>query len=505
MRAGGEDLISHVALPAIYGEGGYAPLWQDPASIAALLATLREVEDDGRRPDDYHYGALARLAAQRDTATSAAARAEFDLLATDALITVLYHLYVGKVDPVSIEPNWNFGRRGLREREALELAQRAIASGGIRASVAAARPQHWRYQLGRERLAEYRALAAQGGWATLPQGPKLVPGANDARVPALRRRLGVTHDYAGPLGAGERFDAALVQALQVFQARHLLPADGVLGAATLRELNVPAAARVEQLRINLERGRWVLHEIGEGDLVVVDIAGFGVRYVRDRRTIWQARAIVGRRYRQTPVFRAEIDNVVFNPTWTVPPGILAKDVLPELRRGEDVLARKQLGLYTREGRPVDPARVDWSRYSAANVPFVLRQDAGEENALGRVKIYFPNPYLVYLHDTPGRALFDKVDRSFSSGCIRIERPLELIELLFNDPVHWDASAIRAAVDAGVTRTVKLPRHIPVLLIYWTADEDNAGRVVFKRDVYGRDARLRRALDDSFRFGTRARA
>ena len=502
--AGGEDLISHVELPAIYADGGYAPLWDDAARVEALLATLREVEDDGLRPGDYHYDALMRLAARRDTA-SAATRADFDLLATDSLVTVLYHLYVGKVDPVAIEPNWNFSRRGEREREALALAQRAIASGRIRETAAEARPQHWRYQLGRERLAEYRSLAAQGGWETLPKGPKLVPGASDARVPALRRRLAVTHDYAGPPLAGVQYDAALVQALKVFQARHLLTADGVLGAETLRELNVPVAARVEQLRINLERGRWVLHEIGDGDLVVVDVAGFGVRYVHNRRTIWQTRAIVGRRYRQSPVFRAAIDNVVFNPTWTVPPGILAKDVLPGLRRGEDVLAHKQLGLYTRDGQPVDPATVDWSRYSAAHFPFMLRQDAGEENALGRVKINFPNPYLVYLHDTPDRALFDKDLRSFSSGCIRIERPLELVELLLDDPVHWDASAIRAAIDAGVTRTVKLPQRVPVLLIYWTADEDDTGRVVFKRDVYGRDARLRRALDDTFRFGTRARA
>ena len=504
VRAGGEDLISHVELPAIYADGGYAPLWQDPERVAALLATLREVENDGLRSDDYHYGALTRLAAHKDTA-SAAERADFDLLATDALVTVLYHLYVGKVDPVSIEPNWNFGRHGVREREALELASRAIASGRIHESAAAARPQHWRYQLGRKRLAEYRALASQGGWPALPPGPKLAPGMSDARVPTLRRRLAVTDDYAGPPSASEQYDAALAQALKVFQARHLLTADGVLGAATLRELNVPAAARVDQLRINLERGRWVLHEIGDEDLVVVDVAGFGVRYVRNRRTIWQARAIVGRRYRQTPVFRAEIDSVVFNPRWTVPPGILAKDVLPGLKRGEDVLAHKRLGLYTREGRPVDPATVDWSRYSVGSFPFVLRQDAGEENSLGRVKINFPNPYLVYLHDTPTRALFDKDLRSFSSGCIRVERPLELVELLLGDPARWDASAIRAVVDAGVTRTVRLPHHVPVLLIYWTADEDDAGRVVFKRDVYGRDARLRRALDEPFRFGTRVRA
>ena len=293
--------------------------------------------------------------------------------------------------------------------------------------------------------------------------------------------------------------------MRLFQRRHLLADDATVGGATLRELNVPVAARIDQIRINLERGRWVLHEIGDGDLVVVDIAGYGVRYLRDRKVIWRARAIVGQPARQTPVFRAEIDNVVFNPTWTVPPGILARDVLPQMQRGENALARKKLKVYDRDGDPVDPSLVRWSDYTAQNFPYILRQDAGEDNALGRVKINFPNPFLVYLHDTPSRSLFDRPDRPFSSGCIRVERPLELAELLLADPAEWNAAAIRAAVDAGTTRTVVLARKVPVLLIYWTADEDPDGHLVFKRDVYKRDARLLRALDGPFSFGTRKRA
>jgi len=170
-----------------------------------------------------------------------------------------------------------------------------------------------------------------------------------------------------------------------------------------------------------------------------------------------------------------------------------------------VLARKKLQVFDRGGAPVDPATVRWADYTARDFPFVLRQDLGDENALGRVKINFPNPYLVYLHDTPTRSLFDRSQRPFSSGCIRIERPLELVELLLADPAKWDTAAIRAVVDAGRTRTVTLPRHVPVLLIYWTADADPDGRIVFKRDVYNRDPRLLRALDGRFSFGTRVRA
>ncbi|MBS0376654.1 MAG: L,D-transpeptidase family protein [Proteobacteria bacterium] len=500
VRIAGEEIVSHVALPRLYDPAAGALLWQAPARRAELLAAVRGALDDGLRPSDYHLAALEQLAADGGH------DADFDLLASDAYLRLLYDLYLGRVDPLAIEPNWNLKPRPLREEPALAYVRDAIASGQIREAVARARPQHWLYERGRAALARYRQIAAAGGWPSLPAGPKLAPGGSDPRVPALRRRLAASDDYAGPAEGPPLLDAALAAALGRFQRRHGLTADGTLGPATLRELNVPVAARIDQIRLNLERGRWVLNQLGEGDLLVVDIAGFGVRLLHDRQVVWRARAIVGQPYRQTPVFRAEIEDVVFNPTWTVPPGILAKDVLPGLQRGEDVLAHKHLRLYDRAGAPVDPARVHWPDYSARHFPFVLRQDAGDDNALGHVKIDFPNPYLVYLHDTPSRSLFDRNDRTFSSGCIRVERPLELAERLLADPAHWDAAAIRAAVEAGTTRTVRLARPVPVLLIYWTAEVDPAdGRVIFKRDVYRRDARLLRALDGEFRFGTRVRA
>jgi murein L,D-transpeptidase YcbB/YkuD len=495
----GDELVSHRVVPRVYEATGMRLLWQDSARFDALLAAIREAADDGLRPEDYHLGALERLA------TDATRGADADLLATDAYVMLLYDLYLGKVDPLSIEPNWKLPGRPLREQQALDFVVAALASGRIGEAAARVRPHHWLYEHGRAALARYRAIARAGGWGTVGRGPKLEPGARDVRVPELRRRLAASGDYTGPVGDSPEYDVALVAAVRVFQRRHLLTDDGEVGASTLRELNVPAESRIDQLRINLERGRWVLYEIGDEDLVVVDIAGYGVRYLRNRAVIWRGRAIVGRPYRQTPVFRAEIEDVVFNPTWTVPPGILARDVLPQMQAGEDVLTHKRLKVFDRAGAPVDPAGVRWSDYTAANFPYVLRQDAGDDNSLGRVKIDFPNPYLVYLHDTPARALFERSQRTFSSGCIRVERPLELAELLLADPVRWDAAAIRAAVDAGTTRTVRLARKVPVLLIYWTADEDADGRVVFKRDVYGRDARLLRALDGRFRFGTRIKA
>lgn len=503
----GEEIVSHVALPMLYEDVGFRLLWQDPRRLESLIGAIGGIEADGLDPDDYHHDTLLRLAAAAPTSTTPQQRADLDLVATDAFVLMLYHLYMGKVDPVAIEASWNFDPKAVKDSEALTFLKRALDSGRIREALDEVRPKHWMYESGRLALAEYRTIEAHGGWEAVPAGPSLKPGMTDARVPALRRRLKISGDYAGALDDSTTYDVALVAAVKVFQARHLLAPDGAIGPGTLRELNVPVHARIDQVRVNLERARWVLSAIGaeQSDQVIVDIAGFGVRYLRNGRTIWRSRAIVGQEARQTPIFRSQIDRVVFNPTWTVPPGILDKDVIPGMRRGQNVLARKRLKVYDRQNRPVDPATIDWTKYTGNSFPYFLRQDAGDENALGRVKIDFPNTHLVYLHDTPTRSLFDKDERTFSSGCIRVEKPLELAQILLNDPERWNADAIRKVVDAGQTRTVTLATKVPVLLIYWTVDQDDLGRVVFKRDVYDRDPRLLRALDAKFQFGTRPRA
>ena len=420
----GETLYATRSLVPIYAGNGYQPLW-DRARLQSLVEVLKDIEDDGLRPQDYHFAPLQKLM-QRPSPPPLEA-AKLDLLATDAYALILYHLYFGKVDPVSLDPNWNSDTREIKDLDAAAFVRDAIARNRVRGSVEAARPTHWMYQVGRESLAAYRHIAALGGWPRIPEGPAIKVGATDARVPLLRKRLAITGDLAAAGGASQPragaaddlYDATLEAALKHAQRRHRLDPDGVLGPTTLRTLNVPVEQRIGQLRVNLERARQALHEIKDGPLVVVDIAGFEVRYLVDRKRIWQSRAVVGQPFRETPVFKAMIDNIVINPTWTVPPGILAKDIMPSLKRNDrSVLARKKLSVIDRNGNKVDPAAIDFSRYSATNFPYMLRQDAGPGNALGVVKINFPNPHLVYLHDTPSKALFNETVRTFSSGCIR---------------------------------------------------------------------------------------
>jgi murein L,D-transpeptidase YcbB/YkuD len=319
----------------------------------------------------------------------------------------------------------------------------------------------------------------------------------DARVAALRRRLAVGGDLVGaPAGDETLFDEALEQAVYRFQARHGLDVDGVVGAQTLAALNVSVASRIDQIRVNLERARWVFQDISK-DYVLVDIAGFQAEMVKDARQVWASKVQVGKPYRKTPVFKASMTYLVLNPTWTVPPTILAKDILPRVRRDPGYLKRKRIRVVDRKGRIIDPKGLDWSRYTGRNFPYFLRQDPGPDNALGRIKFMFPNKHLVYLHDTPHKELFRRSERAFSSGCIRIERPFALAELLLDDPRKWSREQILAAIDSNKTRTVFLPEPIKVLLLYWTVDVDEQGRVWFRKDLYGRDRKVLAALEGEF--------
>jgi murein L,D-transpeptidase YcbB/YkuD len=526
VEAAGDALRATRSLPQLYQMNGFLPLW-DSRRLRLLTELLQDIEDDGLRASDYHLAALQSLIARGGT-LSPLERATLDLLASDAYTLILYHLYFGKVDPVSLDSRWNFELREIREADAVKFVHEAITRDRVRASVEQVRPDHWMYAAGRAALAAYRGIAALGGWPQLPAGATLKPGMVDARVPLLRERLALTGDLAAaalPPDAGAPqpnsprapatattavgtpdpllFDTTLEAAVRHFQHRHLLATDGAIGPSTLRELNVPVQARIDQIRLNLERGRWVLHEVKkDGDLVIVDIAGFGVRFIRERKTIWQTRAQVGKPYRQTPIFKSAIDHVVLNPTWTVPPTILEKDILPAVRRDRGYLAKRGLEVIDRDGRTIPTSSIDFSRYTGRNFPYMIRQAAGDDNALGQVKIMFPNPYLVYLHDTPSKSLFDADQRAFSSGCIRTERPFELVELLLADPDRWNRAAIDAAVTTRITRTVRLAKPVPVLILYWTVDRDDDGSIMFKPDPYARDARELAALDSPFQVGKR---
>ena len=487
----GAPLVAARALPILYELHGYQTFW-DAARATSLIDAVRHSKEDGLTPADYHLGALERLVATVDRTPLQAA--QLDVVATDAYVVLLTHLYFGKSDPVSLDSRWNFDVRKIEDRDAMQFVFDALMRPDFTGGIDAARPNHWMYNNLKDALAAYRAIEEAGGWPSIADGPKLRRGVTDARVAALRLRLVASHDAPSDLAQGALFDEPLEAALKRFQARHFLAADGAVGPETRRELNVSVAQRINQIRVNLERGRWLLHQPADEEFVVVDVAGFEVRYVRNRTVVWRTRAQVGKAYRQTPIFRSTIQEVVLNPTWTVPPGILGNDILPAVRRDPTYLQKRGLRVIDRNGRDIDPTTIDFAKYTGATFPYMIRQDPGPTNALGRVKIMFPNSYLVYLHDTPSQNLFESERRAFSSGCIRTERPFELVDLLLATSQQWNRAAIDAELSTGKTRTIKVPKPVAVLLLYWTVDSSSDGEVLFKPDPYARDPKLLQAID-----------
>lgn len=488
-------------LPALYAQRDYAPVWSNPASVQQLISAIEHIDADGLDPADYNLATLKLLLERNNETgdTNPERTANLDLLLTDSLIRLGYHLAFGKVDPATLDSNWDMARH-REDFDALLQQSNAIEQGRIDALLQSLRPQSSIYHRLQGALATYRRYAQLGGWQALADGPALQSGMTDARVPALRARLAATDDLASDDLDLPLFDAALEAGVRQFQHRHGLESDGVVGQKTLAELNVPVEARIAQIRANLERARWMLHDLPD-TYVMADIAGFTVRLYRDDRVAWETRAVVGKQQRMSPLFRSTLTYLDLNPTWTVPPTVLEEDLLPELRRNPQHLAEKGMQVIDYQGNPVDADSIDWRRYTGHSFPWLIRQQPGPKNALGRIKFMFPNRHSVYLHDTPSKALFARAERAFSSGCIRIENPYELAELLLKGN-GWDRGRLMHAVDSLQTRSVTLQQPVAILLTYWTAAVNDDGTILFNRDIYARDPPVIRGLAEPFRFRER---
>ena len=316
---------------------------------------------------------------------------------------------------------------------------------------------------------------------------------SDPRIPQLAARLAVTGEIASaPQGIEpELYEGAIVDAVKRFQRRHGLEPDGVIGTQTLVALNIPVEQRLRQIVLAMERWRWMPEELG-AHYVLVNIAGFQLRRIEQGKLKEKMRVIVGKPYRRTPVFSDTMKYVEINPFWTVPYSIATRDKLPVLKKNPASLAGAGFEAFN-GSQKISLTGVDWSRYSGRNFPFTLRQKPGPKNALGRVKFMFPNRFNVYLHDTPQRGLFEKTTRAFSSGCIRLHRPIDLADQLLSQESGWSRPRIESVLTSGKRTVVSLTKPIAVHLTYSTAWRGEDGSIQFRNDIYRRDLRLYKAL------------
>ncbi|MGQ7286510.1 L,D-transpeptidase family protein [Vreelandella venusta] len=476
-------------------------VWQDSSRVEALVQALNSLEDDGLTPSDYDADILL-TAFQASQQAGALAQADFDVQATTALLLALEHLSRGKVNPNEVEPKWDIPRP--ERRYSLLRIVHAVENGDIQGALDYVRPSSTEYAQLRDALRQYRTLAEKGSVPYLASRDEaLRPGDTNEDVLVLRQRLaywGETNllgadssaypmiEAQSAVSNQRTYDAELERAVKQFQRRHQLQEDGVVGQRTRLALNTPVTSRIDQLRVNLERARWLKPTQTDEPRVWVDIAGYRLHYTRPNGEHWDARVVVGTPRRETPIIHSAISHLTINPSWTIPPTIMREDVLPQVRRDPGYLARRNIQVISHSGERLDAGAIDWQRPGAV----MLRQVSGGGNPLGRVVVRFPNNEMIYLHDTPARGVFQRDQRALSSGCVRVEGVTEFAQLLLQDSgSRYQLSSLLNS--GGSDRNVNLPQRIPVALHYLTAWPNAQGEVEFRDDIYRRDADLLAAL------------
>lgn len=479
-----------------YFDLGYQPAWQDREQVARVLALLKDSYADGLNPADYHYSELMSLWSQRDVdwPERDRSRARFDVLLTDGTLLYIRHLLQGKADPRQLDPNFNYTRMDFDPKRVSINLRKAIAEKNIASVVEWARPSQAFYLQMKAALAYYRDLDARQQFTSIASDTVLKPGQSHANIPPLRTRLAeLGYDGQGS-SASTLFDAELVAAVKQFQQDHGLDVDGVVGRQSYAFLNMSYQARVNSLRINMDRLRWVAQDVTD-DFIIVNIAGFEMYYIRNLQLHWESPVMVGTIQHQTPIFTARLKYLEFNPIWTVPRSIIGRSLLPKFKANPQYVLDNNYHLYDRSGKQVDPLKLNWASYSSNNFPFRVVQQPGEKNALGRVKFIFPNRHAVYLHDTPARNLFSRSARAFSSGCVRVKHPLEFAEVLLDDPQNWSLSQVEGLVaSAKPQERVYLDRDVDVMMMYWTTSPTRNGKLQFHADIYSKDAAALSALN-----------
>ncbi|WP_043366305.1 murein L,D-transpeptidase [Cupriavidus sp. WS] len=484
-------------------EAAEAALWfsqgRPVAEARQAVDALADAAADGLAPDEYGAAPLRRALAQAQDGPPLAPDAadRLDRALTTAMEHYLADLHGGRIDPRQIHEN--FSGTADPRFDAAAYLRAAVAAHRLPEAVRQAAPAFPLYGALREALARYRALAAGSAWqAPLPPLParKLAPGAPYAGVPALARRLAALGDLPAGAALPERYEGALVDGVKAFQLRHGLAADGVIGAGTFTQLNLPPASRVRQIELTLERLRWtplldgprmIVVNVPEFVLRAYDIEDGGVR-VRAEMKVIVGKALDTR----TPLFKEDMRFIEFSPYWNIPPSIARAETLPRLRRDPGYFTRQGLEFVGGDGK-VSTALSAASLDAVQRGQMRIRQRPGPLNALGDIKFIFPNNDNIYLHHTPAPQLFTRDRRDFSHGCIRVEDPVALARFVLRDMPEWTEARIRQAMDKGQSSTLRLREPLPVVLAYGTAIVKADGRVYFFDDIYGLDGLLDRAL------------
>lgn len=467
------------SLTAFYERRGYEPAWRDIELRENFVETMKAAEDEGLFFEDYHGSRIEddfkNMKDLNNTELS-----QLDILLTDAYLKFSDHLLNGKTDPRELHEIWDVPRDNINNILILEslLEERDLGT-----ALEQLRPQHLIYKQLVASSKEFKKLKDDfEGFEDIPSGEVIKHDEDDERLPQIQSRLQF-FGYLDEVDSSNYINTEETQkALKNFQEENGIEADGIIGNSTIKMLNMGYDKRHEQILVNLERWRWYPRELGD-HYIIVNIANYGLQVVKNNDTVRSHKTMVGIEARKTPVFAEEVKHIVFNPDWTIPPTIQNKDVIPGMQRNSEYLTSKNIKVYDKSGKELDPSAIDWSGNEAKS--YTYRQNPGSTNPLGRVKIIYPNKYLIYLHDTPSKALFERNSRAQSSGCVRVEGAIDLAKYLLSDQEKYTDAEIDRIIVNGSTKQINMKQEVKVYHFYWTAWREN-GKTRFTEDIYGYD-------------------
>ena len=470
-----------------YQSRAFSPVWNDEELITAFVAELKKAGEEGLIAEDYYPSELQNLL-ESEGERSEVQRVAVEIRLTDAFLKYADALFYGKVNPEELYSLW-----GLK-REKLDPAQVLSSVSGEEDLIAALdslKPKNPVYSGLKKSLQEYKTLMAKDSSAVkIKEGETIKPGDRDNRTADIARRLQqLGFVQLDSLENDSIYGKNLVAAVKRFQKEKGIEPDGVIGNSTLRELNMDYYDLYKKVLVNLERWRWYPRDLGD-HYILVNVADFKLAVVKDGDTVRTHNVIAGSKERQTPVFTDTLEYIVINPLWNIPPTIEEEDIIPKASKDPSYLTRNNMTVTAPNGDVLDPYSIDWSSPEVKDYRY--SQSAGPSNPLGRVKIIYPNKYLIYLHDTPSKALFNRSDRAESSGCVRVENAIDLSAYVVESQDDWSLEKIKQQIASGETKHVKIKRPIQVHHFYWTAWR-GLDKTYFAEDVYDLDSEVYKAL------------